>query len=74
MRLSDAGLRYRQTKLVYPDHRLLPWPNEDATPRSLEPIVRRHLRAAKEGRRRRARLPKAEYEGANATPISCAML
>jgi hypothetical protein len=41
MRLSDAGLRCRQTKLIYPDHRLPPWPNEDAIPRSLEPIVRR---------------------------------
>ena len=41
MRLSDAGLRCRQTKLIYPDHRLPPWLTEDATPRSLEPIVRR---------------------------------
>jgi hypothetical protein len=40
MRLSDAGLRWRQTKLIYPDHRLPLWLNEDATPRSLEPIVR----------------------------------
>ncbi len=28
------------TELFYPDHRLPPWPTEDATPRSLEPIVR----------------------------------
>jgi hypothetical protein len=28
MRLSDAGLRRRQTNLIYPDHRLPPWPNE----------------------------------------------
>jgi hypothetical protein len=41
MRLSDAGLCQRPTKLIYPDHRLTPWPNEDDTPRSLEPIVRR---------------------------------
>ena len=41
MRLSDAGLRRRQSKLLYPDHRSPPWPTEDATPRSLEPIVRR---------------------------------
>jgi hypothetical protein len=40
MRLSDAGLRRRQTKLIYPDHRSSPWSNEDDAPRSLEPIVR----------------------------------
>src|ERR1700722_11098452 len=40
MRLSDAGLRRRQRKLIYPDHRLPPWLTEDATPRSLEPLVR----------------------------------
>jgi hypothetical protein len=31
MRLSDAGLHRRPTKLIYPDHRLPPWLNEDAT-------------------------------------------
>ena len=31
MRLSDAGLRQRPTKLIYPDHRLPPWVNEDDT-------------------------------------------
>jgi hypothetical protein len=31
IRLSDAGLRYRQTKLLYPDHRLPPWLACDAT-------------------------------------------
>ncbi len=31
MRLSDAGLRRRQTKALYPDHRLPPWSTEDAT-------------------------------------------
>jgi hypothetical protein len=41
MRLSDAGLRCRPTKLIYTNHRLPPWPNGDAAPRSLEPIVRR---------------------------------
>jgi uncharacterized DUF497 family protein len=30
MRLSDAGLRRRKTKLIFLNHRLLPWPNEDA--------------------------------------------
>ena len=40
MRLSDARLRRRPTKLLYPNHRLPPGPNEDAAPRSLEPIVR----------------------------------
>jgi hypothetical protein len=33
MRLSDARLRRRQTKLVYPDYRLPPWLTEDANPR-----------------------------------------
>jgi hypothetical protein len=40
MRLSDAGLRRGQTKLIYPNHRLPPRPTEDVSPRSLEPIVR----------------------------------
>src|SRR5579859_6974135 len=31
MRLSDAGLHLRQTKVLYPNHRLPPWPTEDAT-------------------------------------------
>ena len=39
MRLSDAGAR-RQTKMLDPNHRLPPWLTEDATPRSLQPIVR----------------------------------
>src|ERR1700676_3921451 len=39
MRLSDAPAR-GQTKMLYPNHRSPPWPTEDATPRSLEPIVR----------------------------------
>ena len=30
MRSCDAGMRRRQTKLFYPNHRLPPWPNEDA--------------------------------------------
>jgi len=30
MRLSDAGLHQRQTKALYPDHRLPPWLTEDA--------------------------------------------
>jgi hypothetical protein len=30
MRLSDAGLRCRQSKLLYPDHRSPPWPIVDA--------------------------------------------
>jgi hypothetical protein len=29
--LSDAGLRRRPTKLVYPDHRSPPWFTEDET-------------------------------------------
>jgi uncharacterized protein len=43
MRLSDAGLRRRQTKLIYPNHRLPPATTEDAAPRSLQPIVRSDL-------------------------------
>ena len=30
MRLSDAGLHQRQTKALYPNHRLPPWLNEHA--------------------------------------------
>jgi hypothetical protein len=40
MRLSDAGMRRRPTKLLYPNHRPPTWLNEDASTRSLEPIVR----------------------------------
>jgi hypothetical protein len=42
MRLSDARLHCRPTKLIYPDHRPPPWPTKGATTRSLEPIVRMH--------------------------------
>jgi hypothetical protein len=31
MRLSDAGLRQRQTKALYLNHRPPPWPTEDVT-------------------------------------------
>jgi hypothetical protein len=31
MRLSDAGPRCRQTKLIYPNHRSPSWLTEDAT-------------------------------------------
>jgi hypothetical protein len=31
IRLSDARVRRRKTKLIYPDHRLPPWLTEDAT-------------------------------------------
>jgi hypothetical protein len=54
MRLSDAGARRRQTKPVYPDHRLPPWPNEDATPRSLEPIVSCHQHSKRSDRAAKA--------------------
>ena len=40
MRLSDAQVREYKTELLYPNHRPTPWPTEDDTPRSLEPIVR----------------------------------
>jgi hypothetical protein len=38
IRLSDAGLRYRQTKLLYPDHRLPPWLTR-RDPRSLHRLL-----------------------------------
>jgi hypothetical protein len=44
MRLSDAGLRRRTTKLIYPGHRPSPYLTEVAAPRSLGPIVRSHHR------------------------------
>jgi hypothetical protein len=31
MRLSDAGMRCRHTKLIYLNHRLPPWPTGDDT-------------------------------------------
>src|SRR5258706_15191954 len=41
MRLSDAGLRHRQTKLIYPNHRLPSFLlTEDATRRWLEPFFK----------------------------------
>ena len=48
MRLSDAGLRLRRTKALYPNHRSPPWLTEHDAPRSLEPIVRgqRHVEPA----------------------------
>jgi hypothetical protein len=45
IRLSDAGLRQRQTKAVNTNHRSPPWLTEGAAPRSLEPIVRGRRRA-----------------------------
>jgi hypothetical protein len=36
MRLSDAGLRRRETKVIYLNHPLLPWLAEAAPPRSLQ--------------------------------------
>jgi hypothetical protein len=39
MRLSDAGLRQRQTKALNPNHQSPPWLSEDAAPRSLEPLL-----------------------------------
>jgi len=32
MRLSDARLRWAKTKMLYSNHRLPPWSNEDVTP------------------------------------------
>jgi len=39
MRLGDAGLRQPKSTLLYLNHRLPPWLNEDDTPRLLEPLV-----------------------------------
>jgi hypothetical protein len=40
MRLRDVGLRRRQTRLIYTNHRPSPWLIEASAPRSLQPIVR----------------------------------
>jgi hypothetical protein len=40
MRLSDARVRSRKTKLIYANHRPPPWLTGNDTPRSPEPIVR----------------------------------
>ncbi len=45
MRLSDAGLRQRRTKALYPNHRLPPWLTEaaprDRSNRLLDSLRRR---------------------------------
>ena len=64
MRLSDAGLRQRRTKTLYPNHRSPPSPAEDAASRSLEPIVRGRLRIT----------VKSKYDKLAYTPIPSAML
>jgi hypothetical protein len=85
MRLSDAGLRWRPTKLIYADHRPTPWLTEAAAPRSLEPIVRRtievfdllprrHKRPPSPGENRQSYQRKDAEEreccvGSNSTPI-----
>lgn len=43
MTLRDARERRRTTKAIYPYHRFPPRLTDDATPRSLEPIIRVHL-------------------------------
>jgi hypothetical protein len=40
MRLNDTGMQCPQTKLISANHRLPPWPTEDATPRSLDANIR----------------------------------
>jgi hypothetical protein len=64
MRLSDAGLRQRRTKALYPNHRSPPSPAGDAALRSLEPIVRGRLRVT----------VKSKYDKLAYTPIPSAML
>jgi hypothetical protein len=40
--LERRGLRWRETELIYLNHRPSPWLTDDATPRSLEAVVRCH--------------------------------
>src|ERR1700733_11409083 len=63
MRLSDAGLRRRPTKLIYPHHRLPPWLTEYATPRSLEPIVRLYCKCVAVGKAPSRTLTRAITNG-----------
>jgi hypothetical protein len=39
MRLSDAGLRKRPSRLLYPHHRLPPWINEVGTRDRSNPLL-----------------------------------
>jgi hypothetical protein len=43
MRLSGKRMRCRQSKLLYLNHRLPPWLNEDDPRSPLEPLVRQQL-------------------------------
>jgi hypothetical protein len=45
MRLSDAGLRRRQTTLLYLNHRSSPWLTEDATRDRSNRLLDRDLEA-----------------------------
>jgi len=38
-KLSDAGIRWHQSKLFYPNHRSSPWLTEAPTPRSRAGII-----------------------------------
>src|SRR5258708_8263055 len=60
MRLSDAGVRRRQTKLIYCDHRFPPWLTEDAVPRD------RSNRLLADTMSRRKLDPKIEADPQNA--------
>jgi len=69
MRFSDAGLRCRERKLVYPDHRPIPWLTEDAKPRDrsnrlLDGDIARLLgrRKARESRRKLLKNPAHEWK------------
>src|ERR1700678_3159455 len=58
MRLSDAGLRRRQTKALYPNHRPYSSAHRRRAPRSLEPIVRHSV--ATNGQNTRRQKPSAQ--------------
>ena len=46
MRLSDAGLHQRRTKVLYPNHRSPPWLTEDATRDRLNRLLDGNLAAS----------------------------
>jgi hypothetical protein len=82
---SDAGLRQRQAKLIYPNHPSPPWLTDDAAPRSVEPIVKRHsqqgsIKVLPSSRAVKVADPTARYHcrvkviGINATGVEKAIL
>jgi hypothetical protein len=75
MRLSDAELRRRRTKLIYPGHRRTPWLTEDAardrSNRLLDAVTTRcRGRRNFEPRRRRHRDFRARYRRSQRNPLA----